>query len=67
MTDDQELPLEAEPVFPRERLHHWDPQPGDGALIRKHLERQAGLPPEWVRLDDGRVVNVGDDADGEEG
>lgn len=45
---------------------HWDPQPGDGKRIRAHLLRQRGLDPlREVRLDDGRVVRVGGDAEGE--
>jgi hypothetical protein len=44
----------------------WDPQPGDAERIREHLERQRGLDPlRQVRLDDGRVVQVGMDAEGE--
>jgi hypothetical protein len=45
----------------------WDPQPGDGDRIRDHLLRQRGLDPlRQVRLDDGRVVRVGSDAEGED-
>jgi hypothetical protein len=44
---------------------HWDPEPGDERLIRQHLERQRGLSDEVVRLDDGRIVRVGEDAEGE--
>lgn len=44
---------------------HWDPQPGDGERIREHLERQRDLDPRFVRLDDGRVVPVGEDAQDE--
>lgn len=44
---------------------HWDPQPGDEARIRAHLDRQRGLPVTQIRLDDGRVVRVGTDAEGE--
>ena len=44
----------------------WDPQPGDGQRIREHMLRQRGLDPtRWVRLDTGRVVRVGSDAEGE--
>lgn len=43
----------------------WDPQPGDDDRIREHLLRQYGLPADRVRLDDGRVVEVGSDAIGE--
>jgi hypothetical protein len=39
---------------------HWDPQPGDAERIREHLERQRDLDPSRVRLDDGRVVPVGE-------
>lgn len=47
---------------------HWDPRPGDAARIREHLNRQAGLDQlRQVRLDDGRVVRVGQDAEGEGG
>jgi hypothetical protein len=45
--------------------HRWDPQPGDDELIRKHLDRQRGLADTHVRLDDGRVLRVGADAEGE--
>lgn len=27
--------------------------------VRRHLERQAGVPDGWVRLDTGQVVRVG--------
>jgi hypothetical protein len=37
--------------------------PGDGDLIWAHLLRQRGLGDEFVRLDDGRVARVGEDAD----
>lgn len=43
----------------------WDPEPGDERLIRRHLERQRGLVEGVVRLDDGRIVRVGSDAEGE--
>lgn len=43
----------------------WDPQPGDAARIAEHLHRQAGLPRDRVRLEDGMVVEVGADAIGE--
>lgn len=43
----------------------WGPRPGDSARIRQHLRRQRGLPADLVRLDDGRVVRVGQDAEGE--
>lgn len=46
--------------------HRWDPEPGDDQRIAKHLLRQADLPADRVRLDDGRVVVVGADAVGEE-
>lgn len=49
----------------RIRRRHWDPEPGDAERIEEHLGRQRGLGPEWVRLDDGRVVTVGEDAEGE--
>lgn len=45
--------------------HRWDPQPGDEQRIREHLDRQRGLTPDRVRLDDGRVLPVGSDAEGE--
>jgi hypothetical protein len=45
---------------------HWDPQPGDGERIQRHLDRQRDLDPlRSVRLDDGRIVRVGQDAEGE--
>jgi len=44
---------------------HWDPQPGDDRRIRQHLERQRGLEPNRVRLDDGRIVPTGEDTEGE--
>ena len=46
-------------------MRHWDPQPGDDRRIAEHLERQRGLDSDRVRLDDGRVVRVGQDAEGE--
>jgi hypothetical protein len=46
----------------------WDPRPGDDELIAEHLDRQSGLDPlREVRLDDGRVARVGQDAEGEGG
>jgi hypothetical protein len=45
--------------------HHWDPQPGDEGRIRAHLHRQRGVPPDRVRLDDGRLARVGELAAGE--
>lgn len=48
------------------RLHQWDPQPGDAERIREHLKRQHDLDEAYyVRLDDLRVVRVGEDAIGE--
>ena len=45
---------------------HWGPEPGDDDRIREHLERQHGLDQlRLVRLDDGSVVRVGIDAEGE--
>jgi hypothetical protein len=44
---------------------HWGPQPGDERRIREHLDRQRDLSPDRVRLEDGRVVPVGQDAEGE--
>jgi hypothetical protein len=44
---------------------HWDPQPGDAERIRRHLDRQRDLPADRVRLDNGQVVPVGQDAEGE--
>lgn len=45
----------------------WDPRPGDGDLIRRHLDRQRGLDPlVLVRLDTDVVVRVGLDAEGED-
>jgi hypothetical protein len=45
--------------------HRWTPKRGDAGRIRAHLDRQAGVDPDFVRLDDGRVVPVGSDAEGE--
>jgi hypothetical protein len=45
----------------------WEPRPGDGDLIWAHLLRQHGVPADRVRLDDGRIVRVGSDAEGEAG
>lgn len=46
--------------------HRWDPQPGDDARIRAHLDRQRGLDDRRVvRLDTGEIVRVGSDAEGE--
>ena len=45
--------------------HHWDPQPGDERRIRRHLDRQLDIAPGFVRLDDNRIVPVGQDAEGE--
>ena len=43
----------------------WGARPDD-RRIREHLERQRGLDPlRQVRLDDGRVARVGEDAEGE--
>ena len=44
----------------------WRPRPGDDRRIREHLDRQEGLDPEYVRLDDGRIARVGEDAEGED-
>lgn len=43
----------------------WEQRPGDGDRIWAHLLRQHGLPADRVRLDDGRVVRVGSEAEGE--
>ena len=48
-----------------ERVLRWDPRPGDAARIREHLDRQVGVDPGSVRLDDGRLVREGSDAEGE--
>ncbi len=45
--------------------HHWDEQPGDQRRIAQHLLRQRGLADNLVQLDDGRIVLVGADAEGE--
>lgn len=46
----------------------WDPKPGDGDKIWEHLLRQRDLDPrKVVRLDDGRIARVGEDAEGEGG
>lgn len=53
-------------MTPTDRRQHWDPQPGDAERIREHIKRQRGLNQlRQVRLDDGRVVPVGEDAEGE--
>jgi hypothetical protein len=44
---------------------HWEPEAGDDEKIAEHLRRQHDVPPDRVRLDDGRVVVVGSDATGE--
>lgn len=44
----------------------WDARPGDGDLIWLHLLRQRGLPADRVRLDNGQIVRVGSDAEGED-
>jgi hypothetical protein len=45
---------------------HWDPQPGDGDRIWQHLLRQRDLDVlVVVRLDNGRIARVGEDAEGE--
>jgi hypothetical protein len=45
----------------------WFPRDVDYRRIWEHLARQRELDPErFVRLDDGRVVRVGLDAEGEE-
>jgi hypothetical protein len=49
-------------VTPRRR---WFPRPGDELRIREHLERQRGVDPRFVRLDDGRVAVVGELTEGE--
>jgi hypothetical protein len=47
--------------------NRWDPRPGDGERIRQHLERQRDLDIlVVVRLDDGRIARVGEDAEGED-
>jgi hypothetical protein len=43
----------------------WFPNRADQQRIREHLERQRGVPVDRVRLDDGRVVRVGEEAEGE--
>jgi hypothetical protein len=48
-------------------VRRWDPTPDDYRRIWEHLLRQADLDPrQHVRLDDGRVVRVGADAEGED-
>ena len=57
MTEEQERPA-----------RRWDPEPGDYTRIREHLARQKDLDPlRFVRLDDGTIRKVGEDAFGEEG
>ncbi len=47
---------------------HWWPTDRDYRAIWDHLARQRELDPlREVRLDDGRVVRVGQDAEGEDG
>lgn len=44
----------------------WGATEADYKLIWLHLERQRGLDPQrFLRLDDGRIVRVGQDAEGE--
>ena len=43
----------------------WDPQPGDWTRIQAHLLRQRGVPAGKVKLDTGRIVIEGADAEGE--
>lgn len=44
----------------------WFPEPRDAQRMWEHLMRQHGLDARThVRLDDGRVVPVGQDAEGE--
>lgn len=43
----------------------WDPEPGDRERIQEHLERQRGLKPGQLRLDNGHVVREGLDCEGE--
>jgi hypothetical protein len=44
----------------------WAADDADYRLIWLHLERQRGLDPQrFLRLDDGRIVRVGHDAEGE--
>ena len=62
------LPLDAEPLRAAAAAHdhRWYPRPGDGDRIWAHLLRQRGIDQAfYVRLDDGRTVRVGSDADGE--
>ena len=48
-----------------EQHRYWGARPDD-RRIREHLNRQRDLDPlQQVRLDDGRVVRIGSDADGE--
>ena len=48
------------------RRRRWFPSDADYRLIWLHLERQRGVHVDFVRLDDGTVVRVGFDAEGEE-
>ena len=48
-----------------ERQHIWDAQPGDDKRIAQHLLRQESVGRDRVALDDGRIVAVGYDAEGE--
>lgn len=48
-----------------EDRRRWYPADADYRLIWEHLQAQSGLPRDRVRLSDGRVVPVGEDAEGE--
>lgn len=44
----------------------WYPSDADYRRIWDHLVRQRGLPEDRVKLEDGRIVRVGQDAEGED-
>lgn len=45
--------------------NRWGPRRYDVALINLHLDRQKGIPDHLVKLDNGEIVRVGHDAEGE--
>jgi hypothetical protein len=45
--------------------HRWEPEDADYRKIWEHLQRQRNIGREFVKLDDGRIVRVGADAEGE--
>lgn len=65
--EDPDGDVTAKATSGRHREHRWDAEPGDEKLIQEHLDRQRDVPEGRVKLDDGRIVDVGSDAVGEEG